>query len=72
MFPKLVSAAKHSWLDPQQTNDKETFFYQYAISWAKAKAAEEILSFIEEIVSESDRLLETKQGKTGKIFEVGK
>lgn len=63
--PFLKGLATHSWLDPQEAKDQDDFFYKYAVSWAKAKSAEELLRWVDNMISQA-KAIEAKAKGGGK------
>ena len=64
--PHLEGLISHSWLDPQGVNDTEKFFYQYAVSWAKAESAQQILDWVDATIEDAERLRKVERGEVPK------
>lgn len=69
ILPHLKELATHSWLDPQDAKDQEDFFYKYAVSWAKAKSADELLKWVGNQISQAQALQNKENGITTDKFE---
>ena len=54
--PWLRNKISHSWVDPRSFKDQEEFIRAYNVSWGFAKAAQDILSFIESMVDQAEGL----------------
>lgn len=59
--PWLEDKINHSWVDPIDAGSDTKLLYQYKTAWAFAKAASEILAFIEKMKLEEEGL--TKKEK---------
>jgi hypothetical protein len=68
----LEQKIKNSWLDPRLCKSKEELAYQYTIAWGSAKAAEEILEFVDTMRDTQQALVAKAQGKVIDKYAIGK
>ncbi len=61
--PWLEDLIKHSWLDPRKVTKKDDFFYEYAVTWAMAQSADQILKFVDDKVSHAEYLEKKEAGE---------
>ena len=61
--PHLENLIYHSWLDPQGVKDKDKFFYEYAVTWAKAESAQQIIDWVNGMVSQAEELRKIEKGE---------
>ena len=59
--PWLRNKISHSWVDPRSFKSQDDFVRAYNVSWGFAQSAQEILSFVENMVEQSEGL--TKKEK---------
>lgn len=62
-LPYLQSKISHSWVDPRSVKNDKDLLYQYKTAWAFAKAAEEILAFVQESEEVGTKLIKKQRGE---------
>src|SRR3990172_8441639 len=66
----LEDKINHSWLDPQGCSSEQELSYKYTIAWGQAKAAQEILDWIDNMIDAEKTLLKKEKGED-KVYRVG-
>jgi hypothetical protein len=62
-LPYLKTKINHSWVDPRTAKSDKDLLYQYKTAWAFAKAAEEILAFVQEAQETGEKLVKKQRGE---------
>lgn len=70
--PWLESKIRNSWPDPQEFKDTEEFVYGYTKMWGFAKAANEILEFVDSMQEQMDKLQKKERGELKSKFDIGR
>jgi hypothetical protein len=59
----LESKIKNSWVDPIKANDDAKLLYEYKLAWSFAKAAQEIIDFVDMNIQQAEQLTRKEKGE---------
>jgi hypothetical protein len=59
----LESKIHNSWIDPTKSIDDAKLLYEYKLAWSFAKAAQEILDYVDQSIQIADELNKKEKGQ---------
>jgi len=65
----LKDISTHSWVDPREAKDKDDFLYREIVGWAGAKAATDLVNWVQGQISQAEALEDKAQGRNIDKFE---
>ena len=68
-LPYFEGRIRNSWVDPREFKDDEEYAFAMKTAWAMAKAADEIIDFVEKTIEEGVAVSEKQKGKVDKLRE---